>query len=206
MAAAQRTTAYQREVAERNAEAILDATEDLLRSQGQASVSAVAAQAGVSRVTVYAHFPTWTALLEAAVERAVRQTMTALQSVHPDDGPPAQALDRMLAATWQHLARYQAMAAAVAELLSPEAVTRTHQAARHTIGALLERGQADGSFRTDLPARWLATASIALVHACADEVRAGHIDEHDAVHILTTSVRDLLTGTQPTTEPDHAKH
>jgi len=197
MAAAQRTTAYQREVAERNVEAILDAAEELLQAQGHASISAVAAQAGVSRVTVYAHFPDWTALLEAAVERAVRRTMTALQAVHPEDGPPAQALDRMLAAAWQHLARYGAMAAAVAELLSPEAVTRTHQAAHHTLGALLERGQADGSFRTDLPARWLVTASIALVHACSDEVRAGHIDEHDAVRILTTSIRDLLTGPQP---------
>jgi AcrR family transcriptional regulator len=196
MAAAQRTTAYQREVAERNVEAILDAAEELL-SRGHANISAVAAQAGVSRVTVYAHFPTWTALLEAAVERAVRQTMTALQSVRPDDGPPIEALDRMLAATWQHLARYQAMAAAVAELLTPEAVTRTHQAAHHTIGALLQRGQADGSFRTDLPARWLITASIALVHACNDEVRAGHIDQHDAIRILTTSVRDLLTGPHP---------
>jgi hypothetical protein len=37
----------------------------------------------------------------------------------------------------------------VAELLSPEAVTRTHQAAHHAIGALLARGQSDGSFRTD---------------------------------------------------------
>jgi AcrR family transcriptional regulator len=196
VAPAQRTTDYQREVAERNVEAILDAAEELL-SQGHANISAVAAQAGVSRVTVYAHFPTWTALLEAAVERAVRQTMTALQSVHPEDGPPIEALDRMLAATWQHLARYQAMAAAVAELLTPEAVTRTHQAAHHTIGTLLQRGQAGGSFRTDLPTRWLITASIALVHACNDEVRAGHIDQHDAIRILTTSVRDLLTGTRP---------
>jgi hypothetical protein len=89
------------------------------------------------------------------------------------------------------------MAAAVAELLTPEAVTRTHQAAHHTIGALLQRGQADGSFRTDLPTHWLITASIALVHACNDEVRAGRIDQHDAIRILTTSVRDLLTGTQP---------
>ena len=198
MAAAQRTTAYQREVAERNVEAILDAAEELLQAQGHASISAVAAQAGVSRVTVYAHFPDWTALLEAAVERAVRRTMTALQAVHPEDGPPAQALDRMLAAAWQHLARYGAMAAAVAELLSPEAVTRAHQAAHHTIGALLERGQADGSFRTDLPAGWLMTACIALVHACSDQVRAGQIDDHDAVRILTTSVRDLFTGTEPT--------
>jgi TetR/AcrR family transcriptional regulator, mexCD-oprJ operon repressor len=194
---AQRTTAYQREVAERNVEAILDAAEELLQEQGHANISAVAAQAGVSRVTVYAHFPTWEALLEAAVERAVRRTVAALQSVRPDDGPPDQALDRMLAAAWQHLARYQAMAAAVAELLSPEAVTRTHQALHQIIGALLERGRADGSFRTDLPARWLVTASIALVHACSDGVRAGQIAEHDAVRILTTSLRDLLTGTRP---------
>jgi TetR/AcrR family transcriptional regulator, mexCD-oprJ operon repressor len=122
--------------------------------------------------------------------------MAAMQSVHPDDGSSAEALDRMIAAAWQHLARYGAMAAAVAELLTPEAVTRTHQAAHHTIGALLQRGQADGSFRTDLPAGWLITACIALVHACSDQVRAGQIDEHDAVRILTTSIRDLFTGTQ----------
>jgi len=199
-------TGYQREVAERNAEAILDAAEDLLRSQGHVNISAVAVQAGVSRVTVYAHFPTWQALLEAAVERAVRRTMAALQSVRPDDGPPVEALDRMLAAAWQHLASYQAMAAAVAENLSPEAVTRTHQAAHQTIGTLLARGQADGSFRTDLPAAWLVTACIALIHACSDGVRAGHIREHDAVRILTTSVRDLFTGTRSGGQPRHAEH
>jgi TetR/AcrR family transcriptional repressor of mexCD-oprJ operon len=204
MATAQRLTGYQREVAERNVEAILDAAEELVR-QGQANISAIAVLAGVSRVTVYAHFPTWTAILEAAVERAVRRTMAALQSVRPEDGPPVQALDRMLAATWQHLARYQTMAATVAELLSPELITRTHQAAHHTIGALLERGQADGSFRTDLPAAWLVTASIALVHACSDQVRAGQIDEHDAARILTTSVRDLFTGTRPRTQSDRAQ-
>ena len=141
------------------------------------------------------------------MERAVRRTMAALQAVHPEDGPPVEALDRMLAATWQHLARYRAMAAAVADLLSPEAVTRTHQAAHQTIGALLERGQADGSFRTDLPAGWLVTASIALVHACSDGVRAGQIEEHDAAGILTTSVLDLLTGTRPRTKPPaHVQH
>ena len=111
MPTVQRLTRYQREVAERNVEAILDAAEELVQ-QGQANISAVAAMAGVSRVTVYAHFPTWQALLEAAVERAVRRTMAALQSVHPEDGPPVEALDRMIAAAWQHLARYEAMAAA----------------------------------------------------------------------------------------------
>ena len=43
--AARQLTGYQCEVAERNVEAILDAAEELLRSQGHASISAVAAQA-----------------------------------------------------------------------------------------------------------------------------------------------------------------
>jgi AcrR family transcriptional regulator len=186
---------YQRAIAERNTEAILDAVEDLLQRRAQASISAVAAQAGVSRVTVYAHFPTWEALLEAAVERAVRRTMASLEAARPDDGPPAQALERMLAAAWMHLARYGAMAQAVADQLSPEAVTRSHQAAQQTIGALLQRGRDDGSFRTDLPADWLVTACITLIHACADEVRAGRVDPGDAVAILTATVLDVFTGT-----------
>lgn len=190
-----RAADYQRAIAERNVGAILDAAEELLEERAAASISAVAARAGVSRVTVYAHFPTWEALLEAAVERAVRRTMTALEATHPDDGPPVQALERMLTAAWQHLARYSAMAQAVAEQLSSQAVTRTHQAAHRTVGALLERGQADGSFRTDLPAAWLVTACIALIHACAQEVRAGRIGERDAARILTATVRDLFTGT-----------
>jgi TetR/AcrR family transcriptional repressor of mexCD-oprJ operon len=187
---------YHRGIADRNVQAILDAAEELLEQQGHATISAVAAQAGVSRVTVYAHFPTWDALLEAAVERAVGRTMQALESASPADGPPVEALDRMLAEAWQHLARYGAMARAVAELLSPEAVARTHHAAHQTIGALLERGRSDGSFRIDLPASWLVTASIALIHACSDGVRAGQIDERDAPRILRTSVRDLITGTR----------
>jgi TetR/AcrR family transcriptional regulator, mexCD-oprJ operon repressor len=206
MATARPLTGYQREVAERNVEAILDAAEELLQTQGYANISAIAVQARVSRVTVYAHFPTWEALLEAAVERAVRRTMAALRSVHPEDGPPVEALDRMLAAAWQHLAGYGAMAAAVAELLSPEAVTRSHQAAHQTIAALLERGQAEGSFRSDLPTGWLVTACIALMHACSDQVRAGQIDERDAVRIITASVRDLFTGTRPRRQSGHAQH
>jgi hypothetical protein len=86
------------------------------------------------------------------------------------------------------------MAQAVSEQLSPEAVARTHHAAQQAIGSVLERGRADGAFRTDLPASWLVTACIALVHACADGVRAGSIAERDAPAILATSVRDLFTG------------
>jgi TetR/AcrR family transcriptional regulator, mexCD-oprJ operon repressor len=189
-----RQDGYHRQIADRNAEAILDAVDDLLRQHRQASIAAVAARAGVSRVTVYAHYPTSQSLLEAAVERAVRRVSAALESASPGSGPPVTALERTITLAWQHLASYGAMARAVSEQLSPEAVARTHHAAHQMIGALLERGQADGAFRTDLPESWLVSACIALVHACADAVRAGLIAEQDAPAILATSVRDLFTG------------
>jgi TetR/AcrR family transcriptional repressor of mexCD-oprJ operon len=189
-----RLTERQQATADRNVAAILDATEELLARRGQAGISAVAKHSGVSRVTVYAHFPTSEALLEAAVERAVGQTMSALQAANSDEGPPVEALERLLAGAWRHLARYSAMAQAVAEQMTPETVARTHQAAYHTLGALLERGRAAGSFRSDLPVSWLVTTCIAVIHACAAEVREGRIEERDAVRILTTTVRDLFTG------------
>jgi TetR/AcrR family transcriptional regulator, mexCD-oprJ operon repressor len=191
---ARRSTSYQRTVSSRNVEAILDAAEELLRQEGHATISAVAVQAGVSRVTVYAHFPTWDALLEAAVERAVRHTTNAFAAARPDEGPADAALARIIAGAWQYLSRYQAMARAVSELLSPEAVARSHQAAHDAIGALVARGQAEGTFRTDLPADWLAHASIALMHTCTDGIRAGRIDPSDALRIITTSIHDLVTG------------
>jgi len=185
---------HQRAIAQRNVDAILDAAEDLLARRAHTTMSAVAKQAGVSRVTLYAHFATWEAVLEAAVTRAVDRTMAALRAAGPDEGPADEAVDRMLAAAWQHLATYGAMAQAVAEQMSPEVVARTHRAAHQSIGALVERGQREGSIRTDLPASWLVTACIALIHTCGDEVRAGRIDDRDAVGILTASVRGLLAS------------
>ncbi|MGN6676627.1 MAG: TetR/AcrR family transcriptional regulator [Streptosporangiaceae bacterium] len=190
--AAQRMADHQRAIAERNVDAILDAVEELLARRAHTTMSAVAKQAGVSRVTLYSHFATWEGLLEAAVARAVDRTMSALRAAQPDEGPADEALDRMVAAAWQHLASYGAMAQAVAEQMSPEAVARTHEAAHHTIGALVERGQREGRFRTDMPASWLVTACIALIHTCADEVRAGRINDRDAVGILSATVGGLF--------------
>jgi TetR/AcrR family transcriptional regulator, mexCD-oprJ operon repressor len=191
--ATQRLPDHQRAIAERNVDAILDAAEELLARRAHTTMSAVAKQAGVSRVTLYAHFATWDAVLEAAVTRAVDRTMAALRAAEPDEGLADAAVDRMVAAAWQHLARFGAMAQAVAEQMSPEAVAKTHQAAHQTIGALVERGQREGCFRTDISANWLVTACIALIHTCSDEVRAGRIDDGEAVGILTASIRGLLT-------------
>lgn len=183
-----------KETAERNVRAILDAAEQLLEQRQAVTIVAVAKQAGVSRVTVYAHFQTWEALLEAVVQRAVERCSAAIASADLTAGPPLEALDRLLAAGWQVLGRNAAMAAAAATYLSSDAMRRSHQAIQHQVADLLERGRRDGSFRTDLPANWLLASSFALIHACADEVMAGRIDPAAGESVLLTTIRDLLTG------------
>src|SRR5260370_34828251 len=91
---------------ERNLVGILDGAERVLQRGEQASVSAFAAEAGLSRPTVYAHFPDLERLLEALVERTVRRTMVALDSAEPDRGLAVDALRRLLDARWEELGRH----------------------------------------------------------------------------------------------------
>ena len=86
------------------------------------------------------------------------------------------------------------MAAASAAELSPDAMRRAHGAARDAIRALVQRGRAEGAFRADLPVDWLVTATLALIHGAAEEVRAGSMESADALEVLLTSAQELLVG------------
>lgn len=190
------TTDHRRAIAERNVEAILDAAEALLERRSQASIAAVATEAGVSRVTVYAHFPTRHSLLEAVVERAVGWASVALEAAEPHRGPPLDALERVIAAAWGELDRNRVIAQAGAERLSPAALTRAHEAAHRPVRELVERGREEGAFRTDLSADWLVTSCFALIHACGDEVRVGRMDKSSAPGILAATLRDVFVGSR----------
>jgi AcrR family transcriptional regulator len=183
---------HRRAIAERNLGSILDAAEALLARGAAAGISAVAAEAGVSRVTVYAHFPTREALLEAVVARAVRQASAAIEAEALDEGPPIEALERLTAAGWRELERHQAVAHAAGEQLSSAAVLRAHEAMHAPLGALVLRGQAEGAFRDDQPAGWLLATYFALMHAYRDEVRAGRLPAEDAIPTLQATLRRVF--------------
>jgi TetR/AcrR family transcriptional repressor of mexCD-oprJ operon len=185
---------HRRATAERNVEAILDAAERLLARGGRASIAAVAQEAGVSRVTVYAHFADLPELIEAVVARAVESTMTALAAAEVDSGPAPEALDRLLALGWRELDRHAAVAHAAAEHLAPDRLRRSHERFLGVLERLVARGREEGGFRSDLPASWLVTTAFALVHAAGDDVRAGRFDADEALAVLRTTLRDVFVG------------
>jgi TetR/AcrR family transcriptional repressor of mexCD-oprJ operon len=187
-------TDHRRATAERNIEAILDAVERLLEQGSEPTIVAVAGEAGVSRVTVYAHFTTREQLLEAVVERTVTRSTDAIDAVEPERGPPLEALRRVIEVGWRDLDRNGAIAQAAAEQLTPEALRRTHQAAHRRLRKLIQRGRRSGDFRTDMPAEWLVAAFHALIHAAGDEVRAGRMSAPAALAALQKTVHDLFRG------------
>lgn len=185
-------TDHRRAVAERNVEAILDAAERLLERRVPATIAAVAAEAGVSRVTVYAHFATREDLLTALVERAVERASADLEAAQPDVGPAGEALERMIAGSLHHLGHNVAVASAAAEQLTPGTLRRAHERSLAAVHRLIARGRETGEFRTDLPADWQVTCFYTLLHAAGDDVRAGRVDPAAALDALTRSLVDLL--------------
>ena len=183
-----------RATAERNVEAIIDAAEALLHEGASASIAAVAARAGVSRVTVYAHFSSREAILEAVIERAVARAVVAFDAAAAGAASAVEALERAVTASWAELSRHSAIAEAAAAQLSPEALRRTHEAGHAHTRRLFEAGIERGEFRTDVPAEWLVSVYYALLHAAGDDVRAGRLDAETALHALVTTLRAAFSS------------
>lgn len=173
----------QRSDARQNVVAILQAATEVLRSQPEASVDDIAKAAGLSRQTVYAHFPSREALLDAVIEGAAAEAAAAFEDAGLEEAPPAEAVIRLLDAGWRVAARYPFLWFQPA--VSPEKDAERHGLLLERLSDLIRRGQESGDFDPTLSPRWLLAAGLALGRAAEEEVKAGRmsIDEaSSAVH------------------------
>jgi AcrR family transcriptional regulator len=174
--------------AERSIAAITNAALEALASDPDVSMAEIARRAGVVRATIYMHFPTREALLDAVMEHATGQVADAIRSADPARGEPKEALERVLLATWRQLSLFHGILAINMNRLSAKELRRRHLPMTTQIVPLLERGQAAGVFRNDVSAEWLIAVVRAIVHVASTELQGGRLSGVDVERtILTTA-------------------
>ncbi|WP_031522761.1 TetR/AcrR family transcriptional regulator, partial [Streptomyces sp. NRRL F-5123] len=177
--------------AQRSIDAILNASRVVLGERPDASMDDVASAAGVTRQTVYAHFPSRDALVAALIEAAAAEYLGALDAAGLDSTPPPQALAQFLDAGWRFLRRHPMLLNPTA----PRTPEPNHNALSDVVPPRLERlvtrGMEGGDFDVSLPAAWLAAAIIGLQHAAAAEVAAGRLLADDAEALCLRSALRL---------------
>jgi TetR/AcrR family transcriptional regulator, mexCD-oprJ operon repressor len=135
---------------QRVAAAILEGAARTFALQGPgASMNDVAAAAGVARATVYRYFPTRQALLDELALLALREADERIVSARIDEVPTHEAVSRAVRALVDIGDAFVVLAR---EKLGGSEFDR---ALAGPVARLLERGQASGDIRGDLPVPWL---------------------------------------------------
>jgi AcrR family transcriptional regulator len=157
----------------------------------------IARRAGVVRATIYVHFPTREVLLEAVTHRAIAEVADVIEAAEPHRGDPSDALARVVAASWQRLGRYHALVAINTQQHAHAELRQRHSSVLAALEPLIERGQADGTFSSDVPAAWHLSMLMALMHAASGELGAGRVTDTDAEPALIATILGALSAGQP---------
>jgi TetR/AcrR family transcriptional repressor of mexCD-oprJ operon len=174
--------------AERSIAAIINAALEALADDPDVSMAEIARRAGVVRATIYMHFPTREALLDAVMEHSVGLVAEETRNAEPDRGEPREALERVILATWQQLSKFHSVLGINISRLSAKELRRRHLPVTTQIVPLLDRGQAEGVFRSDVSADWLIAVIRAIVHVASTELQAGRLPEAEVEQAMLTTV------------------
>ncbi|MEA2346497.1 MAG: hypothetical protein QOG62_284 [Thermoleophilaceae bacterium] len=135
----------------RNREKLLAAATDLFASGGtDVSLEAVAEQAGVGIGTLYRHFPTREALVEAAYRSEVESLCGAAADLLGSN-PPSVALERWMSRFVGYSAAKRGMVDALQSVVASNSdlFAETRRQIIGAIDLLVKAGVADGSLRPD---------------------------------------------------------
>ena len=138
----------------RNRERVLEAAKSVFSLGGpEASLEAVAREAGVGIGTLYRHFPTREALFEAVYRREVEQLVELAEQLKTDSAP-LHALRQWMRANIAFIATKKGMSAALALAAHSSANLSAYSLDRlgQALAGLLQRAAAAGEIRADIGA------------------------------------------------------
>ena len=174
----------------RNRERILEvAKEAFTRFGADASLDDIAKQAGVGAGTLYRHFPTRDALIEA-VYRSEVEKLAAAERKFAEKMPPVEALRAWMLLFVDHIAAKQIIASALNSVVGgPSKLYEGSQGLiRGAIDALVNRAIRSGDIRSDLDPFDLLRALIGVSH-----IASGPGWQQSARRL----VEILITGSRP---------
>ena len=173
--------------AERSVARILDAAVDALASDPEASMAEIARRAGVVRATIYVHFTTREALIEAVTHTAIAEIAKVIQAAEPDRGEPGDALARVVTSAWRTLGRYHSLVE-INALLPQAELHAKHGPVLGTLEPLIERGQREGRFRSGVAPAWHLAMVLGIVHTASAALNAGHASPAEIERELIATV------------------
>jgi AcrR family transcriptional regulator len=151
----------------RNRERVLEAAKVVFSAGGaDASLEAVARQAGVGIGTLYRHFPTRETLFKAVYRREVEHLADLADQLKAADVAPAEALRRWLRSNVEFVATKKGMSAALALAVHSSSELSAYSFDRLTkaVGVLLDRAVAAGEIRADISPEDLLRALVGMCY------------------------------------------
>ena len=171
------TTRAPRRDATENREALLRAAKTVLNREPDASLDAIAAEAGLTRRAVYGHFASRDELLGELVALGTRRVADAVGAV--DDADPMVRIALIGAVLWHEVEHVRVMADVVVRGPLRDRVAHALTPLRRRLADAVRAAQDSGAARDDIPAETLA-----------------RLIEHSAVAVLRESARTDLAGAE----------
>lgn len=176
-------------------EALLAAAATTLSKNPGASLSEIAAKAGVGRATLHRHFPARDDLIRELALESLRQTDAATAEIPFETIAAAEGLRRVLEAVVPLGDRYRFLTQEPAAAQGPE-IAEAYGRQLAGLAELAEAAKAEGSLAPEVPTAWAVAAFDALVYAAWSAVDDGAVARRDAAAL---AFRTLTDGLKPTT-------
>ncbi|MFC4563058.1 TetR/AcrR family transcriptional regulator [Nocardiopsis mangrovi] len=182
----------------RTRRAIIDAAATVLARDRAATLADIAKAAEVGRSTLHRYFHDRDDLLRALVEDSLHGLERAGTDAHPHEGPPLEAMRRMVASMVEVGERILLLFgdASLLETYGPADAAGDADCADvdDSLLDLIRRGQADGVFDPDVSDAWIQNTVWALVYTGCEMADKGLLPRHGVAQMVMRTLENGIAA------------